>query len=333
MKEIVVWAEQRDHRLLSVSLELLEKARELALQINGSVEAVLMGHQCRPQAEELIHYGASRVFWIDDPSLSFYQSDLYPKILARLLSDISPEIVLIGGTTIGMDLAPRVAAKLRTGLTAHCVNLSIERIEGKEQLIQVVPGWGGNMLVKIICPERRPAMATVRPGVMEIGEPDKSRKGVVVPVAAGIFERDLKAKTLEFVRESSEDKSIEEADIIVSGGFGLDSAGGFALIEELARAVHGEAAGTRPAFDQGFISESRMIGQSGRTVKPRLFISVGASGAIHYTTGFSKSRVIVGIDKNPRAPIFDMADLGIVGDLRTIIPCLIEEFKKEDLQK
>ncbi len=333
MKEIVVWAEQKENRLQPVSLELLEKARELSDQINGSVVAVLMGHQCRPQADELIHYGASRVFCVDDPCLSFYQSDLYPKILARILSDISPEIVLIGGTTIGMDLAPRVAAKLRTGLTAHCVNLNIETIDGKDQLIQVVPGWGGNMLVKIICPERRPQMATVRPGVMEMGKPDKNRRGVVIPVAAGVSEKDIKSKTIEFIRDSSEDISIEEADIIVSGGFGLDSAGGFALIEELARAIRGEVAGTRPAFDQGYIPEFRMIGQSGRTVKPRLFISVGASGAIHYTTGFSKSKVIVGIDKNPKAPIFDMADLGIVGDLRKIIPCLIEEFKKEDPQK
>jgi electron transfer flavoprotein alpha subunit len=333
MREIVVWAEQRDNRLLPVSLELLEKAVELAAQINGSVSSVIMGFQCRSKADELIHYGATRVFWVDDPCLIYYQSDLYPKILARILSEISPEIVLIGGTTIGMDLAPRVAANLRTGLTAHCVNLYIEAIDGKDQLIQVVPGWGGNMLVKIICPEHRPQMATVRPGVMEMGKPDKSRKGVVIPVAAGISDQNVKAKTIEFVKDSSEDKSIEEADIIVSGGFGMDSAGGFALIEELASAIHGEVAGTRPAFDQGYISESRMIGQSGKTVKPRLFISVGASGAIHYTTGFNKSKVIVGIDKNPKAPIFDMADLGIVGDLRKIIPCLIEELKKEDLQK
>jgi electron transfer flavoprotein alpha subunit len=333
MKEIVVWAEQRDNRLLPVSLELLEKAVELAAQMNGTVSSVLMGFQCRPQADELIHYGASRVFLVDEPCLSLYQSDLYPKILARILSEIAPEIVLIGGTTIGMDLAPRVAAKLRTGLTAHCVNLYIENIDGKDQLIQVVPGWGGNMMVKIICPGHRPQMATVRPGVMEMGQPDKSRKGVIIPVAARITEQDIKAKSIEFIRDSSDDISIEEADIIVSGGFGMNSAGGFALIEELAHAIHGEVAGTRPAFDQGFIPESRMIGQSGKTVKPRLFISVGASGAIHYTTGFNKSKVIVGIDKNPKAPIFDMADLGIVGDLRKIIPCLIEEFKKEDLQK
>lgn len=330
MNEIVVWAEQREKRLLPVSLELMAKAKELAASLGGGVSSVLMGFQCLDLAEELIHHGASRVYHVDDPLLDVYQSDLYPKILARLLSELSPQIVLIGGTTVGMDLAPRVAAKLRTGLTAHCVNLSMEDIDGKAQLVQVVPGWGGGLLVKIICPERRPQMATVRPGVMEMGSPDRSRRGEVVAVAAGVSERDLKARTLEFVRDVSEDRSIEEADIIVSGGFGLDSAGGFALIEELAQALGGEVAGTRPAYDRGFIPESRMIGQSGKTVRPRLFISVGASGAVHYTTGFSKSKVIVAVDKNPRAPIFETADLGIVGDLRKILPCLIEEFKKKE---
>jgi len=331
MNEIVVWAEWRDGRFLPVSLELLHKAGDLAVQIKGSVSAVLMGHQCRPQADELIHHGASRVFCVDDPALHFYQSDLFPTILARLLADLSPEIVLIGGTSIGMDLAPRVAAKLRTGLTAHCIDLYIEKRDGRDQLIQVVPGWGGNLLVKIICPDRRPQMATVRPGVLDADKPDVNRKGVIIPLEARVSERDMRAKTTEFVPESSDDLSLEEAERIVCGGFGLEAAGGFALIEDLARAIHGEVAGTRPAFDRGFIPESRMIGQSGKTVKPRLFISVGASGAVHYTTGFNKSKVIVGIDKNPKAPIFEICDLGIVGDLRKILPDLIEAFKKEEL--
>jgi electron transfer flavoprotein alpha subunit len=333
MNEVVVWAELKEGRFLPVSLELLHKAEDLASQIKGSVSAVLMGYSCRPQAEELIHHGASRVFCVDDPVLQFYQSDLYPVILARLLAELSPEIVLIGGTSIGMDLSPRVAAKLRTGLTAHCVDLYIENRDGRDQLIQVVPGWGGNMLVKIICPDRRPQMATVRPGVLEAGRPDRDRKGVVIPVPAMVSERDIRARTIEFVRESAEDIALEDAERIVCGGFGLEAAGGFALIEDMARAIQGEVAGTRPAFDQGFIPESRMIGQSGKTVRPRLFISVGASGAIHYTTGFSKAKVIVGIDKNPKAPIFEICDLGIVGDLRKILPGLTEEFRKEDLHK
>lgn len=330
MQEVVVWAEHRDNKLMPVSLELLEKARQLAGSVNGKISAVIIGHQCRHLAEELILYGASRIFLADDPRLALYQSDLYPKILARVLSDISPEIALIGGTSIGMDLAPRVAAKLKTGLTAHCVDLYMDTIEGKDLLIHVVPGWSGNLMIKIICPDRRPQMATVRPGIMEMGKPDPSRSGTIVEVAHEISDREIRAKTLEFVRGEEAGGSIEQAEIIVSGGFGLESAAGFKLIEELAEAIHGEVAGTRPAYDQGWIPENRMIGQSGKTVRPKLFLSVGASGALHYTTGFHKSKVIVGIDKNPRAPIFGVAHLGIVGDLRNIIPALIEELKKDN---
>jgi electron transfer flavoprotein alpha subunit len=193
----------------------------------------------------------------------------------------------------------------------------------------VVPGWSGNMLIKIICPERRPQMATVRPGVLDMGTADPSRTGEIVSIKPEFTDWDIRAKTLEFVREGAESGSITDADIVVSGGFGLESAGGFTLIEELARVIHGEVAGTRPAFDRGWIPESRMIGQSGKTVKPKLFISIGASGATHYTTGFLKSKTIVAIDRNPRAPIFGMSNLGIVGDLKEILPCLIEEFRKD----
>jgi electron transfer flavoprotein alpha subunit len=329
MGDVIVWVEHRDNKLLPVSLELLNKAKELAGGVQSDVSAILIGHQCGHLAETLIQHGASSVFLLENPRLVLYQSDLYPQLLANLIADLSPEIVLIGGTFIGTDLAPRVAAKLKTGLTAHCINLYIKNIDGRNQLIQVVPGWSGNMLIKIICPERRPQMATVRPGVLDMGTADPSRTGEIVSIKPAFTDRDIKAKTIEFVREKSEGGSITDADIVVSGGFGLESLGGFALIEELARIVHGEVAGTRPAFDRGWIPESRMIGQSGKTVKPRLFISIGASGATHYTTGFLKSKTIVAIDRNPRAPIFGVADLGIVGDLKEIVPCLLEEFRKD----
>lgn len=328
MGRVVVWAEHRDNKLVPVSLELLNKAGELA---GGSrdISAVLIGHPCRQLADTLIHHGASRVFIAEDPRLALYQSDLYPRLLADLLSRLSPEIVLMGGTSIGSDLAPRVAAKLKTGLTAHCVDLYLEDVAGRHQLIQVVPGWSGNMLIRIICPERRPQMATVRPGVLEAGTPDPSRTGEIIPFQTEFSDQDLRAKTLEFIREEPEGGSVTDAEIVVSGGFGLESAGGFGLIEELAKVVQGEVAGTRPAFDRGWIPESRMIGQSGKTVKPRLFINVGASGATHYTTGFLRAKMIVAIDRNPRAPIFGVSDFGIVGDLREIVPCLIEAFKKD----
>lgn len=333
MKEIVVYAETRDRRLMPVSLELLGKAKDLAERIDCSVSAVLIGHECASFAEKIIQHGAAQVYLSEDPRLQLYQSDLHARVLFRILSEIGAEIVLIGGTSVGMDLAPRVAAKLRTGLTAHCVDLQIENIEGKDQLVQVVPGWGGNLMVKIICPERRPQMVTVRPGVFDAGQSDATRTGKTIPILPEISEDDILARTLEFIPDESAEKSIDDAEIIVSGGFGLESAEGFGLIRALAEAVHGEVAGTRPAYDQGWIPEHRMIGQSGKTVRPKLFLSIGASGALHYTTGFSKSKVIVGIDKNPRAPIFGVADLGIVGDLRKVIPCLIDELKKDREQE
>ncbi len=327
MTEITIWAEQRDHRLLDVSLEVLQKARELSQRHDSRVSAVLIGEDCGPLAEELVEYGASRVFAAEDPRLRLYQSEAYAKVLTRILGDVKPEIVLIGGTTIGMDLAPAVAARLRTGLTAHCVDLYVEKIDGRDQLVQVVPGWGGNMMIRIVCPEHRPQMVTVRPGVMEKGKRDPGKKGEIFFLKPELSEDDFRARSIEYVREQQGEGSLEDADIIVSGGFGLYSAGGFGLVRELAEAVGGEVAGTRPAFDEGWIPESAMIGQSGKTVRPKLLISLGASGAVHYTTGFQKSRVIVAIDKNPKAPIFSIADLGIVGDLKRIVPALIEELK------
>jgi len=330
MKQIVVWVEQRrDGGIADASLETLRKATDLAGNINGSVGAILIGGRCRAEAEELIRYGADRVWLVEDARLDLYQSDPYAKIAADIIAEAGPEIVLIGGTSVGMDLAPRVAAKLETGLTAHCIDLYIETIDGKDQLIQVVPGWGGQMMVKITCPDHRPQMATIRPGVMEKGTADRSRTGKIVPVKPAIQESDFRAKTLEMVKEEEQETPLEDAEIIVSGGFGLYGSEGFEPVERLAAALHGEVAGTRPAFDQGWIPESRMIGQSGKTVRPGLFVSVGASGAMHYTTGFLKAKVIVAIDRNPNAPIFDIADLGIADDLNRIIPCLIEQLENQ----
>jgi electron transfer flavoprotein alpha subunit len=332
VKEIIVWAEQRSGRLAEVSREMITKAVELAENLEGTVSAICIGDDCTLLGNELISYGSDRVFLIEDNRLALYQSDVYAKILAGILSERKPDIVLVGGTSIGMDIASRVAAKLRTGLTAHCVDLYIETIDGKDQLIQVIPGWGGTMMVKIVCPEHRPQMATVRPGIVEKTQPDYSRKGKIIPVIPEFSDDDFGAKTLELVEEESKGGSLEDTDIIISGGFGLYSSGGFTLIEQLAHALHGEVAGTRPAFDHEWIAEDRLIGQSGKNVQPKLFVSVGASGAMHYTTGFMKSKIIVAIDKNPSAPIFDRADIGIVGDLNRIVPFIIEELKKQEIQ-
>jgi electron transfer flavoprotein alpha subunit len=327
MKEILVWAEQRDGQPASVALEILQKACELAGHLGARVSAVVIGQDCRESADGLIAHGAGRVFVVEDPRLGLYQAEACTKILCRLIGEIRPGIVLMGGTSVGADLAPAVAARLGTGLTAHCTDLHIEVIDGRDQLVMVVPGWRGNMMVKIFCPEKRPVMATIRPGVMERGRPDLSRKGEIVAVSADIDEEDFRARTLEMVTES-EESELEQAKIVVSGGFGFYEAGGVSLLEELARAIGGVAAGSRPACDAGWVPESRMIGQSGSTVSPDLFISIGASGAPHYTTGFAKSKLIVAIDRNPKAPVFDIADFGIAADLREILPALVEELDR-----
>ena len=328
MKNILVWAEQRDGRLAGVALEILKKALDLAVILEGQVSAVILGKECRQCAAELIAHGAGRVYVVEDARLALYQADACTKILCRLIGETRPDIVLLGGTSAGADLAPAVAARLATGLTAHCTDLHIESIDGRDQLVMVVPGWRGNMMVKIVCPEKRPVMATIRPGVMEKGAADPSRRGEIVSVNPDIGEGDFRARTIEMIRESDEG-ALEQAKIIVSGGFGFYEAGGISLLDELADALGGVTAGSRPACDAGWIPESRMIGQSGRTVSPDLFISIGASGAPHYTTGFAKSKFIVAIDKNPKAPIFDIADVGIAGDIREIIPALVAELEPE----
>jgi electron transfer flavoprotein alpha subunit len=328
MKEILIWAEQQDGRPTDVALEILKKAGDLAALTKARISAAVLGNKCRECAADLIAHGAERVFLVEDPQLGLFQADVYTKILCGLIAEICPSVVLMGGTSVGTDLAPAVAARLGTGLTAHCTDLHVEAFEGRDQLVMVVPGWRGNMMVKIVCPEKRPVMATIRPGVMEKGRPDPLRTGEIIAVSPDIDEKDFRARTLERVQES-EEGALEQANIIVSGGFGFYEAGGAALLEILARALGGVTAGSRPACDAGWIAETKMIGQSGRTVSPDLFISIGASGAPHYTTGFTKSKVVVAIDKNPKAPIFEIADFGFIGDLREIIPALVEELESE----
>ena len=329
MKEILVWAEQRDGRLAGVALEILKKACDLASRLDGRVSAVVIGQDCRACAAELIAHGAGRVFVVEDPRLGLYQADACTKILCRLIGEIRPGIVLMGGTSVGADLAPAVAARLGTGLTAHCTDLHIEAIDGLDQLVMVVPGWRGNMMVKIVCPEKRPVMATIRPGVMERGRPDSTRKGEIVAVGADIDERDFRTRTVEMVRESEARGRWNRRRSSCREGSVSTRRGHLAPGSCLRARLGGVTAGSRPACDAGWVPESRMIGQSGSTVRPDLFISIGASGAPHYTTGFAKSKLIVAIDKNPKAPVFDIADFGIAGDLREIVPALVEELDGE----
>ncbi len=330
MNEIWVIAEQRLGKLQKVSCELLGKGVELAQKLKVELAAVLFGENVRKLADELISCGADKVYVADNPGLRLYQCEIYADLLEKIINIHKPQIILISATNIGRDLAPRVAAKLKTGLTAHCVELSISDEGGeKPQLVQVVPGWGGNMMVKIACPVRRPQIATVRPGIMAQYSRTEG-KGEIINLSVNIPQK-RRVETLEIVQEKSSELPLEEAEVVVAGGWGLSCINGIELIEELAKVLGGVVAGTRPALDAGWIPEHRMIGQSGKTVSPKLFISIGASGAPQFITGFTKAKVVLAIDQNPKAPIFDAADIGLVGDLREIVPCLITELKEAGL--
>ena len=327
--EIWVIGEQRLGRLEEVSLELLSKGTALSQRIGVALSAVLLGDQVEEIARELVFHGAEKVYLLEDARLRYYQSEAYARLLAEVIKEHGPQVVLIGATEIGKELAPKVAAKLRTGLTAHCIDLYVGEVDGAPQLIHVVPGWGGNLVMHIICPQKRPQMATVKPGVLSKAVRDENRKGTIIRVKPDIGDKDFsRIETLEMIEESPKGKPLESADIVVCGGWGMNALGDFSMVQELADILGGVVAGTRPAVDKGWVEEARMIGQSGKTVSPGLFVSLGTSGAMHYTTGFMGSKVTLAVDQNPQAPIFQMADIGIVGDLREVLPCLIEELKK-----
>jgi len=321
--QVWVWAEHYQEKLDGVCLGLLGKARELCQQLGGGeVAAVLVGADSQELAAELIEYGADKVYLTD--SLSLFETELCAHLMTEIIHAYQPDIVLWGATGIGRDIASLVAARLGTGLTAHCIALYNEEIDGRYQLVAVVAGWGGNMVLKIICPHRRPQMATVKSGIFPLPERMK-RSGEVIPIKA--VDRSSRLDILEVVEEAEEITSLEQAEVVVVGGWGLSSLGGFQAAEELAQILKGSVAGTRPALDAGWIPVERMIGQSGKTVAPRLLITLGVSGAAQFATGALSSGFILAVDKNPNAPIFEMADIGIVGDLKDVLPLLTDKLR------
>ncbi len=332
--EIWVIGEQRWGRLEEVSLELLSKGTALSQRMGVTLSAVLLGNEVEEVARELVFHGAEKVYLLEDARLRYYQSEAYARLLAGVIKEHEPQIVLIGATEIGKELAPRAAAKLRTGLTAHCIDLYVGEVGDTPHLIHVVPGWSGNLVMHIICPQRRPEVVTVKPGVLPRAVRDENKKGKIIRVKPDVRDKDFsRIETVEVVEEPPQGKSLESADVVVCGGWGINALGDFSKMQELADILGGSVAGTRPAMDKGWVDEARMIGQSGKMVSPGLFVSLGASGAMHYTTGFMGSKVVLAVDQNPQAPIFQMADIGIVGDLREILPCLIMELKKDRMSK
>jgi len=322
-----VWilAEQRSGKLMDVSLELLGGGKELANKLGVDLSAVLLGHNAGELAKELIAYGADNIHLVSHPLFEFYQSGAYTKVMTDLVNQHKPEILLVGATAIGMDLAPRVAVKLKTGLSAHVVKLEIDE---KRQLRQIVPGFGGKVMAVVICPTHRPQMTTVRPGVFRKPIRDESRKGNIVKVDVDIAEDDLRARTIQLIEEKPKEKPLEGAEIVVAGGWGMRAVRDFKPIRELAALLAASVGGTRPAADEGWITEEQMIGQSGKTIRPKLYIGLGISGEMHHTVGILDSEVIVAVNKDENAPIFQVADLGIVGDLREVLPRLLKEFQR-----
>jgi electron transfer flavoprotein alpha subunit len=323
-KGVWVFAEQRDGVVASVAYELLGEGRRLANELGCELCAVLFG-STHKEAQELIKWGADRVYHCKSPIFEHFNDEPYSQLLIRLIDQYKPAIVLAGATPIGRSFLPRVAARLRTGLTADCTALKIDPDTGN--LLQIRPAFGGNIMATILCPNHRPQMATVRPRVMKRGEYDSSKVGDIVEIGAdGLHSR---TQVLATYKEASYCKvNLQEAEVIVSGGRGLGDPKGFELIEELASLLGGSVGASRAAVDEGWIQYSHQVGQTGKTVCPKIYIACGISGAVQHLVGMSSSDFIVAINKNPEAPIFNVANVGIVGDLYEVLPILIRRLKE-----
>lgn len=324
-KGIWVFVEQSGGKPLKVSLELLGKAQELARDLGQEVCAVLLGKDIRNAAEELLEYGAQKVYFADAPELEQYSTLPYTKLLGELVLTYKPSILLLGATLVGRDLAPRLSRRLRTGLTADCTELTIDPEE--KILLQTRPAFGGNVMATIATRYSRPQMATVRPGVMEIKK-TKAHNGLLIPVERPVEKEDLIVQVIRSIKEPKGHTNLEEAKVIVAGGRGVGDKAGFQMIEELASLLGGEVAGTRVAVEEGWIGQERQVGQTGITVRPDLYIACGISGAIQHRAGMMNSRYIVAINKDPNAPIFQVADWGLVGDLYDIVPTMISKLRE-----
>lgn len=322
-KDVWVFAEQRGGVITPVVFELLGKGRDLASDI-GDVKlcAILLGEDLSDMATQLFEAGADVVYTADSPLLKNYTSDGYTKVISDAIHEFKPEIVLYGATHIGRDLAPRIAKRVSTGLTADCTKLDID--PETKGILQTRPAFGGNLMATIKCPNHRPQMSTVRPGVMDKAPVQKGRTGEVIPVTLTLQESDIRTKIIEIVKTAKDMVSLTDAEIIVSGGAGLGDASGFELIKKFADKVGGVVGASRAAVDAGWIDHSHQVGQTGTTVKPKIYIACGISGAIQHLAGMQTSDIIIAINKNPMAPIFEVADYGIVGDLYKVIPELME---------
>ncbi len=347
-KNVWVYAEQRAGKLMNVALELVGEGYRLSREISDDTKvcAVLIGNKVDHLVDELYAYGADQVYLIEDPLLADFTTDGYTKVMSDAINEYKPEIVIFGATHIGRDLAPRIAGRMDTGLTADCTRLDIntgnykayleanttantaglDANDGNKGLKQTRPAFGGNLMATIVCPNTRPQMSTVRPGVMSKREKVEGAKGELIKITPAISQEDIRTKVVEIVKSVKEMVSLTDAEIICSGGRGLGDASGFELIKQLADKVGGVVGSSRACVDNGWIDHSHQVGQTGTTVKPKIYFACGISGAIQHLAGMQTSDIIVAINKDPDAPIFDVADYGIVGDLYKVIPQIIEQW-------
>ncbi len=324
-KNVYVFVEQREGVIQNVGLELLGKARELADALNEKVYAMLLGHDLTTQAQECIAYGADTVLRVDAPELATYVTEPYAQAIYQIIRDNKPSIVLIGATTIGRDLGPRLSARVETGLTADCTGLEISE---ERDLLMTRPAFGGNLMATIICKEHRPQMSTVRPGVMRMGQRDENRKGTIEDVKINFDKSKFRVRVLETVKQTKNLVDITEAHVLISGGRGVGNAEGFDMLRAMANTIGAEVSASRAMVDAGVLGHERQVGQTGKTVRPDLYFAMGISGAIQHLAGMEESEYIIAINKDKFAPIFNVADLGIVGDVRKIVPLLTEQLKR-----
>lgn len=325
-KNVFVFVEQRDGVIQSVALELLGKAKELAAALGEKVVALFPGYQIKSQAQTLIEYGADQVICIDHIQLKDYITEQYAQVIYQAVNTYKPSILLIGATTIGRDLGPRLSARINTGLTADCTKLEISE-EG--ELLMTRPAFGGNLMATIVCSNHRPQMSTVRPGVMQKAQREAGRKGEIIEMVPQFDESKLRVKLVENVKEDKGMIDISEAKILISGGRGVGTQGGFDKLRELADVLGAEVSASRAVVDAGIIGHDRQVGQTGKTVRPNLYFALGISGAIQHLAGMEESDFIVAVNKDKFAPIFKVSDLGIVGDVSKIVPLLTERLRKE----
>lgn len=336
-KGVFVFAQQVDNVISNIAYELIGKGKELAKDLGVEVTAVLVGSDVKGLADQLAEYGADKVIVVDDPELKEYRTEPYTHAIASVIKEFKPEIFLIGATAIGRDLGPRVCARIHTGLTADCTKLDIgdfpmNPVPGREtkhnQLLMTRPAFGGNTIATIACPDFRPQMATVRPGVMQKAPKEAGKKAVVTEFNPGFTKNNKYVDILEVVKAVSNTVDIMDAKILVSGGRGVGTPENFKMLEELAEVVGGTVSCSRAVVDAGWKPQDLQVGQTGKTVRPQVYFAIGISGAIQHVAGMEESDLIIAVNKDEDAPIFDVADYGIVGDLNKIVPLLTEEIKK-----